>query len=253
MACTETARIELHEKLLSAIGNQVIKQKMEIDLMHSTIHELGNTVLKQCEEHVRVRADNHENTELLRRAFGFPCAGSTKLAPLTQLAPITQLAPLKQSLIDMACMTDDIIKEGRASKVATNSEEYLVETRLFQAGYARPEVLKLHSAIPVTQTSQPILHYRTTSDGRVLHFNFIKIPDSGLRVICGNIPSDFDDYPRAKALSSLLLDRSFQSVEAFAVACENALGADIANASLDGKIVTDADVCTFREAFPTGA
>jgi hypothetical protein len=137
--------------------------------------------------------------------------------------------------------------------VATNSDESLVETRLCQSGYARPEVLKVHTGIPVTQTPQPVLQYRTTSEGRVLHFRFILLPDSGLRVICGNIPSDFDDYPRAKALSSLLLDRSFLSVEAFAVACENALGADIANVSLDGKIVTDADVSTFREAFPTGA
>jgi hypothetical protein len=96
-------------------------------------------------------------------------------------------------------------------------------------------------------------HYRTTSDGRVLHFNFIFLADSDLRVISGNIPSDFSDYPRAKALASLLLDRSFQSVEAFAVACENALGADIAKVSLAGKIVTDTDVSTFREAFPTGA
>jgi hypothetical protein len=283
MACTDAGRkdqdnrVVIHEALLHAIGNAVLKQRTEIDIMHSTIHELGNTVLKQCEEHVRVRADNAENVELLHRAFGFPCAGSTKFAPLTQLPPFTHLPPLKQPVIDTASMTDDIAQEGRASKFPPNSEEYLVEKRLRHVGYARPDVLKPQSAVfkqPDLDTASTAsskranaelvrslrdlvcnntnsFHYRTTCDGRVIHFNFIFLDHNDYRVICGNIPSDFNDYPRAKALCSLILDRTFRDVEAFAVACENALGTDIAGVALAGKIVSDTDVSSFCEVFPT--
>jgi hypothetical protein len=71
MACTETARIELHEKLLNAIGNQVLKQKMEIDLMHSTIHELGNTVITKYrddhQEYLTGTSYNHKTLESFQR------------------------------------------------------------------------------------------------------------------------------------------------------------------------------------------
>ena len=112
MACKDAERIELIERTVEAIGQAVLKQRVELDAIHSTIHELGNTVLKQREEHLRVQADNlenvelfrcanFENTELLRRAFGFPSAGSTQLAPITQPMQPVQLPCLKQKIAEM--------------------------------------------------------------------------------------------------------------------------------------------------------
>jgi len=115
MACNDVKRIELIERTVEAIGQAVLKQRVELDAIHSTIHELGDTVLKQREEHLRVQADkfenvelfrcaNFENTELLRRAFGLPSAGSTQLAPITQASQPTQpmqLPCFKQKIAEL--------------------------------------------------------------------------------------------------------------------------------------------------------
>ena len=56
------------------------------------------------------------------------------------------------------------------------------------------------------------------------------------RVLCTTSVSDLLDYPRGKALVSLLHNQCFGGVEEFAVACLNALGADLDTCALEGKI-----------------
>jgi len=56
------------------------------------------------------------------------------------------------------------------------------------------------------------------------------------RVLCSTTPEVLRAYPRGAALVSMLCDRTFEGVEAFAVAVENALGEDVTTVLLDGKI-----------------
>jgi hypothetical protein len=56
------------------------------------------------------------------------------------------------------------------------------------------------------------------------------------KVFCSTPPEVLRAYPRGNALVSLLCDRTFAGVEAFAVAVENALGEDVTTVLLDGKI-----------------
>jgi len=56
------------------------------------------------------------------------------------------------------------------------------------------------------------------------------------RVLCTTPASELLAYPRGKALVSLLHNQTFAGVEAFAVACLNALGADVDTCDLEGKI-----------------
>ena len=62
------------------------------------------------------------------------------------------------------------------------------------------------------------------------------------KVLCTTTEETFDKYPRAKALKSLLFDQCFPDVEAFAVACRNALGDNIETFDLAGCIFVD-DKC----------
>jgi hypothetical protein len=62
------------------------------------------------------------------------------------------------------------------------------------------------------------------------------------KVLCTTTAEAFDKYPRAKALKSLLHDQCFKDVEAFAVACRNALGDNIETFDLAGSIFVD-DKC----------
>jgi hypothetical protein len=56
------------------------------------------------------------------------------------------------------------------------------------------------------------------------------------RVLCTTSVSTLLEYPRGKALVSLLHNQCFGGVEEFAVACLNALGADLDTCALEGKI-----------------
>ena len=62
------------------------------------------------------------------------------------------------------------------------------------------------------------------------------------KVLCTTTADEFDKYPRAKALKSLLEDVCFPSVEAFAVSCRNALGDNIETFDLARCIFVD-DQC----------
>ena len=62
------------------------------------------------------------------------------------------------------------------------------------------------------------------------------------KVLCTTTADDFDKYPRAKALKSLLEDVCFPSVEAFAVSCRNAMGDNIETFDLAGCIFVE-DQC----------
>ena len=64
------------------------------------------------------------------------------------------------------------------------------------------------------------------------------------KVLCTTTEETFDKYPRAKALKSLLFDQCFPNVEAFAVACRNALGDNIETFGLAGYIFVDGECVT---------
>ena len=64
------------------------------------------------------------------------------------------------------------------------------------------------------------------------------------KVLCTTTEETFDKYPRAKALKSLLFDQCFPNVEAFAVACRNALGDNIETFDLAGSIFVDGECVT---------
>jgi hypothetical protein len=79
--------------------------------------------------------------------------------------------------------------------------------------------------------------------GMMHHFKAIFVdltPTSN--VLCTNSIEEFDKYPRANALKSLLFDKCFRSVEAFTVACRNALGDNIETFDLAGCIFVN-DKC----------
>ena len=61
--------------------------------------------------------------------------------------------------------------------------------------------------------------------------------------MCTTPASQLRDYPRGRALVSLLHNQCFAGVEAFAVACLNALGADVDRCALEDKIENILFVC----------
>jgi hypothetical protein len=79
--------------------------------------------------------------------------------------------------------------------------------------------------------------------GMMHHFKamFVDLTPTS-KVLCTNSAEEFDKYPRANALKSLLLDKCFPSVEAFSVACRNALGDNIQAFDLAGNIFVN-DQC----------
>ncbi len=79
--------------------------------------------------------------------------------------------------------------------------------------------------------------------GMMHHFKamFVDLTPTS-KVLCTNSAEEFDKYPRANALKSLLLDKCFPSVEAFTVACRNALGDNIKAFDLAGNIFVN-DQC----------
>ena len=66
---------------------------------------------------------------------------------------------------------------------------------------------------------------------------FVDLQD--FKVVCTTTKETFRKYRRAYALTSLLHDKCFSDVEAFAVACRNALGDDIQTEPLAGCIFVD--------------
>jgi len=79
--------------------------------------------------------------------------------------------------------------------------------------------------------------------GMMHHFKamFVDLTPTS-KVLCTTSAEEFDKYPRANALKSLLLDKCFPSVEAFSVACRNALGDNIQAFDLAGNIFVN-DQC----------
>ena len=79
--------------------------------------------------------------------------------------------------------------------------------------------------------------------GMMHHFKamFVDLTPTS-KVLCTTSAEEFDKYPRANALKSLLLDKCFPSVEAFSVACRNALGDNIEAFDLAGNIFVN-DQC----------
>jgi hypothetical protein len=69
--------------------------------------------------------------------------------------------------------------------------------------------------------------YRTEFGNQHLIFHGWFIDRAGYKVCCTTPEEVLRRYPRGKALVSLLHDQRFAGVEAFAVACENALGEDV--------------------------
>ena len=78
--------------------------------------------------------------------------------------------------------------------------------------------------------------FRTEFGGTLHHFEaqFVDLKD--FKVLCTTTKETFFKYPRAYALTSLFHDKCFSDVEAFAVACRNALGDDIQTEPLPGSI-----------------
>lgn len=80
------------------------------------------------------------------------------------------------------------------------------------------------------------LQYRVECDGvdHVFDFNFVDLQD--FKVVCCTPPEVLADYPRGNALKSLLRGHVFDSVQAFAVGCSNALGDNVESVNLAGCV-----------------
>ena len=78
--------------------------------------------------------------------------------------------------------------------------------------------------------------FRTEFGGTLHHFEaqFVDLKD--FEVLCTNTKDAFAKYERGNALTSLLYDSCFSDVEAFAVACRNALGDNLETLPLAGSI-----------------
>ena len=78
--------------------------------------------------------------------------------------------------------------------------------------------------------------FRTDVGGtpHVFEAKFVDLKD--FEVVCTTTKDAFAKYERAKALTSLLYDSCFCDVEAFAVACRNALGDNLETFDLAGSI-----------------
>lgn len=72
--------------------------------------------------------------------------------------------------------------------------------------------------------------------GHVVRFeaNFVDL--KRFEVLCTMSEERMRRYPRGNAVASMLCGRTFPTVEAFAVACHNALGDNVASVPLDGRI-----------------
>ena len=77
---------------------------------------------------------------------------------------------------------------------------------------------------------------RTNFQGADYHFDGMWLDGTGTKVLAG---ATNQEYSRAKALASLLDDKCFASVEAWVVACRNALGDNIDTFPLAGCIFLD--------------
>ena len=69
--------------------------------------------------------------------------------------------------------------------------------------------------------------YHFDLDNKRLVFHGWFIDRAEYKVCCTTPEEVLRSYPRGKALVSLLHNQSFAGVEAFAVACQNALGGDV--------------------------
>jgi hypothetical protein len=78
------------------------------------------------------------------------------------------------------------------------------------------------------------LEYHTSFNDTPLVFHGWFIDRAEFQVCCTTPEDVLRTYPRGNALVSLLLNQRFAGVEAFAVACENALGADVCTVPLSG-------------------
>ena len=78
--------------------------------------------------------------------------------------------------------------------------------------------------------------FRTEFGGTLHHFEaqFVDLKD--FKVLCCNTEHTLEQYDRGNALKSLLKMRTFSDVEAFAVACRNALGDNLETLPLAGSI-----------------
>ena len=74
------------------------------------------------------------------------------------------------------------------------------------------------------------------------HFQAMFVDMQDYKVLCTTTADEFDKYPRANALKSLLHGKCFASVVEWAVACRNALGDNIQTFDLAGCIFVD-DKC----------
>ena len=81
--------------------------------------------------------------------------------------------------------------------------------------------------------------FRTDFKGMLHCFEGTFLDMKNYKVLCTTTADDFDKYPRAKALKSLLEDVCFPSVEAFAVSCRNAMGDNTETFDLAGCIFID--------------
>jgi len=77
--------------------------------------------------------------------------------------------------------------------------------------------------------------------GEPLLFHGTFVDRHDYKVLCSTPHEVLRAYPRGNALVSMLVDRTFAGVEAFAVAVENALGDDVTTVLLAGKIDTLSD------------
>jgi hypothetical protein len=93
-------------------------------------------------------------------------------------------------------------------------------------------VLALHASACDRNTFM----YTTRFVDKFLQFHGTFVDHHEYRVLCSTPPEVLRAYPRGNALVSMLVDRTFAGVEAFAVAVENALGGDVTTVLLDGKI-----------------
>lgn len=94
-------------------------------------------------------------------------------------------------------------------------------------------VLELHAG---AWKDKSTFSYTTRHAGQDLRFEGAFVDRADYRVLCSTAPADLRAYPRGKALVSLLSERTFAGVEAFVIAVENALGADVDTVALAGKI-----------------
>jgi len=78
--------------------------------------------------------------------------------------------------------------------------------------------------------------FRTKFDGAEYRFEGMWLDGTGTKVLAGLINKE---YSRGKAISSLIDDKCFPSVEAWVVACRNALGDNIDTFPLAGCIFVD--------------